>query len=306
MANEGFLMARQSYAVVGATGKIGNVIVHYLLKKGHRVHAIGRHPQKLQDLKNCGADIFAMERFDQPAAYDHSFKGVDAAFLMIPPGYDQNNLEEYQDRVGEALFQSAEKASLSHIINLSSLGAHLSENMGPIKGLFRQEQRLNGLASSIMHLRPSYFFDNLLGTIPTLHRTGFLKTLLNAELAIPMVSTEDIGIKAAEFLDLLNFSAKSAYEFVGPRPLTMPEAARIIGQAIKKEVKYLQASVDETKKEMLTWGFKPKTVELMIEMYLAFNQGKCLPVQKLTADQRGKITFEEFVAKTFIKAYTPA
>jgi uncharacterized protein YbjT (DUF2867 family) len=276
-----------------------------LVKKGHQVRALGRDQKKLDGLKKIGAEVISVESFERESACDQAFAGADAAFLMLPPGYDREDFGLYQDRVGETLKRAAQKCALPYLVNLSSLGAQLSEGMGPIKGLHRQEERLKTLSkTNVVNLRPAYFMENLLWSIPTILQADVLKTSLHPEIAIPMVSTEDIGIKAAEFLELLNFKGQTVFEFTGPRPLTMVEVTRLIGPAIgKPNLKLAAQSIDEAKRELQALGMKPKMIDLMIEMYTAFNQGKCLPTQKITPDQKGKTTLEQFVTKSFVKAF---
>jgi uncharacterized protein YbjT (DUF2867 family) len=297
-------MVKRVYAVIGASGQIGRVVTEYLLKKGHQVKAIGRNQQKLDFLKSKGAEVVPIEGFDKEAPLTKALKGVEALFGMLPPGSSVDNFLAYQDNVGEAIKTALQKNNISNLVNLSSVGAHLPEGTGPIKGLYRQEQRLNALPNlNVLHFRPAYFMENLLFSIPAILQTGALKTPLNPELSLPMVSTEDIGIKVAEFLDRLNFKGQTVFEFGGPRSQNLIEVTKVLGGAIgKPDLKYVQLPYDEVKKGMLAMGMKPSLVELMIEMYKAFNANQCLPTQKLTADHQGKITIEQF-ANTFAQAY---
>lgn len=297
-------MASKVYAVVGATGQIGHVVVEHLLKRGHQVKAFGRDQKKLDGLKSKGAQVISIEGFDREATLNKEFKGVDAVFGMIPPGYGTDNYGAYQDQVGEAIKSAVEKNNIRYLLNLSSLGAHLAEGTGPIKGLYRQEQRLKSLSNvNILHLRPGYFMENFLWSIQTIKQKGVLKTPIKSDLAVPMVSTRDIGMKAADFLDRLDFKGHTVFEFVGLQALTMVEAAKMLGNAIgKPDLKYTQQSYEEAEKEMVASGMKPSIAKLMVEMYQAFNAGSCGPTQKLTADHYGKTTLEQF-AKTFAEVY---
>src|ERR1700722_19236517 len=130
-------MANKTYAIVGATGNIGKVLVETLLKKGHQVHAIGRDKNKLQNLKNKGAEVFALASFDDSSALAKAFDKCDAVFSFIPPDYQQEDFEVYQDKVGESIKQALIKSKIRYVLNLSSIGANLQDGTGPIKGLQR-------------------------------------------------------------------------------------------------------------------------------------------------------------------------
>lgn len=223
---------------------------------------------------------------------------------MIPPGYNTEDLWAFQNRVGETLTDAIGKSSLQAVVNLSSLGADLPSGTGPILGLHRQEERLNTLSHiHILHLRAGYFMENLMWAIPGLLQSDVLKTPLRPDIAVPMVTTSDIGMKVVELLDQLSFMGHTICDFLGPRLVRMGEAVSILGRAIDKpSLKYLQQSDKEVRAEMTHAGIKTKVVEVMLEMYNACNNGKCLPTQELTPDHRGTTSLEEF-AKIFAKAY---
>lgn len=296
-------MAKNTYAIMGATGHIGLALTEKLLKNGHKVRAIGRDKNKLQMSKEKGAEIINSS-FDDVSALTEAFKGCNAIFSFIPPGYNADDLGAFQDKIGEAIKQALMKSKVQHILNLSSIGANLSDGTGPIKGLHRHEKRLNSLPNiNILHLRPAYFMENFLWDIPSIKNTGILGSPINSDLPIPMIATRDIGLKAADLLIFLHFTGHTVVELVGPREVTMKTAAAVLGKAIgKSDLKYLQLPYSEAEKKMLTAGMKPDLVKQMIEMYKAFNEGNIELTQQMKPDQRGKTTLEDF-SKIFAQAY---
>jgi len=77
-------MPKKTYAVMGATGHIGQVLTEKLLEKGHAVRALGRDEKKLSALKDKGAETLS-PAFDDAKGLADAFKGADGVFLMIPP-----------------------------------------------------------------------------------------------------------------------------------------------------------------------------------------------------------------------------
>ena len=296
-------MTKRSYAVMGATGQIGRVVAEELLKRGHEVRALGRERGKLAALQAKGAKTTAI-RFDDPTALAEAFRGTAAVFGFVPPSCDADDLGAYQDRVGEATVAALKKAGTAHVLGLSSLGAHLPEGTGPIKGLHRQEKRLEAISGlSVLHLRPTYFMENFLWSIPTIREHGVNGSALRGDLKIPMVATKDIGARAAEILDRLDFRGRTVLEFVGPRPVTLTEATTALGKAIgKPDLKYVQFPYAEAERAMVGTGMRPNLAALMIEMSRAFNEGKVEPTQPLGTENKGKTTIEEF-APVFAHAF---
>jgi uncharacterized protein YbjT (DUF2867 family) len=121
------------------------------------------------------------------------------------------------------------------------------------------------------------------------------------DLEFSQVATADIGRKAAELLDRLDFKGRRVLEFAGPKELTMVQATKVLGMAIGKPgLKYVEFPYEEAEKSMAGSGMKPATAKLMVDMYRGFNEGLVKPEGPLT--ERGSIPIEDF-AVSFAQAY---
>ncbi len=297
-------MSKKTYAVMGATGHIGRVLTEELLKKGHSVKALGRDAEKLSRLKSKGAETLS-PAFDDAKALAGAFQGVDGVFAMIPPNYTAEDFTAYQDKAGEAIVQALKESGVKHVVFLSSVGADRPEGTGPIAGLYRQEQRLNQLAGvNVLQLRPTSFLENEFHSIPVIKGHGINGSPMPGNVPLARVATKDIGEKAAEILDRLDFKGHEVFEFTGPGEYSQAELTAALGRAIgKPDLKYVQFPYEDAQKAMLGNGMKPQMADLMVEMYKAGNEGKIRPTQELTAEHRGKTTIEEF-AQVFAGAYS--
>ncbi len=297
-------MSKKTYAVMGATGHIGQVLTEKLLEKGHTVKALGRDEKKLSGLKAKGAQTFS-PAFDDAKALAEAFKGSDGVFVMIPPSYAAEDFAAYQDHTGEAIAKAIQDSGVKHVVSLSSIGAEQPSGTGPIAGLYRQEQRLNKLSGvHILHIRPSSFMENQYWSIPVIKTAGVNGSPAPGNFPIPTVATQDIAVKVAELLDQLQFTGREAFDFTGPQEYTLTQVTTALGKAIgKPDLAYVQFSYDDVKKGMVGSGMKPGMADLMIEMHKAGNEGKLHPTQNLTGEHRGKTTIEEF-AKGFAGAYS--
>lgn len=187
------------YVITGATGHTGTRIAEALLAKGKQVRVVGRSAERLQGLAERGAESFAAS-LDDVGAMTRAVRGAGAAYLLIPPSYGEPDFRGYQNRVGQALAEAVSAAGISYVVNLSSVGAHLAERVGPIKGLHDQEERLNRLVGvNVLYLRPASFMENVLFNINLIKQAGINGTPLRADLAIPMIATQDIAPPAVYF-----------------------------------------------------------------------------------------------------------
>lgn len=293
-------MGNKIIAVMGATGQIGHIIVDDLLKRGHTIRAIGRNEKKLRTLLGKGAEINICE-FDDVDCLTEAFQDCYAVFCMLPPNMQEDE-SALQDRDGQAICQALQNANIARVVNLSSIGAEIADGTGPIKGLHRQEERLNALncLKDLIHLRAGYFMENFSSFVPSILNEDVISCPISGDLLIPMVATRDIGWKAADFLERTDPVGHLVFDFVGPHDISFNDAVRILGQVLDNpNLTYVQNSDDEERDNLLKAGIHPATVDLFLEMFKAINDGKFKPTQNLTLEHRGTTSFEEFAHMFF-------
>ena len=187
---------------------------------------------------------------------------------MIPPKYDAPDIVEYQNGIGEALASALENARIPRVVTLSSIGAHLFEGTGPIRGLHDLEKKLDRLGNAeVAHLRAAYFMENHLWNVPVIRERGVNGSPIRPDAPIPMVATKDIADEAARMLLAKTLSGHSVRYLLGPRDLTMTEATRILGHAIgKADLRYIQFPEEEARKAMSGMGMSESVVEALLEI----------------------------------------
>lgn len=285
--------------ITGATGNIGSKISAALLSAGHPVRCIARSREKLDALAAKGAKVAAVSLADT-AALTKAFAGAEAVFAMIPPNYQAPDFLSYQEMIGTSLARAIQASGVQYVVNLSSQGAHLADKTGPIKGLHAQEQRLNQLAGvHVLHLRPTYFMENLLASIPLIQSMNIMGSAIRGDLYLPMIATDDIAAVAARHLVKKDFEGRMVVDLLGQRDLTMEEAARIVGRKIDRpDLTYVQFSYADTQKALVEMGFSDDVAGLFIEMSHAFNEG--LVQGTRTRENTTETSFEDF-ARIFVQ-----
>jgi uncharacterized protein YbjT (DUF2867 family) len=261
-------------AITGATGNIGSRITADLLSKGQNVRCIARTEDNLKNFADKGAEIATIS-LEDTAALSNALTGVEAIFAMIPPHYQALDFRAFQNTIGASIAEAVKTSGVKYVVNLSSQGTHLPGETGPIKGLNDQEQRLNKLTGvNILHLRPTYFMENLLANIDMIKQMNIMGSAIQGDKKMPMIATQDIARFAAERLLKNDFSGTTVKNLLGQRDVSMNEAAEIIGKKINKpDLKYVQFSYEDTEKALVDMGFSADVAGLFIEMSKAFNQG---------------------------------
>lgn len=294
------------YAIIGATGHIGSRVADILLSKNEKVRVIGRDCARLQQYVNRGAEA-AVGDLNDTAFLTGAFKGAEAVFTMIPPNYTAPNFRAYQEVIGNSIAMAINNAGVSHVVNLSSQGADLPRGTGPILGLHDQEIRLNALRGvNVLHLRPTYFMENLLANVPLIHGQGFAGSAVRGDLKFAMIATADIAERVAGHLLARDFTGKSTQDLLGQRDLSMKEAFTIIGRRIGiLDLAYRQFTYDEFSQALLGMGMSRDVSRLFVEMSDALNRGLFAVNRPRNADNTTPTTIETF-AGWFAEVYRGA
>jgi len=291
------------YAITGATGNIGSKAAEILLDRGKKVRVIGRDAARLRTLVSKGAEA-AVGNLQDAAFLTGAFSGVDAVFAMIPPDYTAADFRAYQNEIGSNIAYAIGKAGVKYVVNLSSQGAELPAGTGPILGLYDQEKRLNGLAGvNVLHLRCTYFMENLLMNIPLINGKGIAGSAVRGDRKFAMIATRDIAERVAEHLVSRDFSGKVVKDLLGQRDLSLEEAIGVLGRRIGwPDLKYVQFPYDEAVEGLVAMGISPDASRLFIEMSRALNDGLFAVNRLRTAENTTPTAIEEF-AETFAAAY---
>lgn len=291
------------YVITGATGNIGSKTADILLDRGEKVRVIGRNSDRLRRFVDRGAEA-AVGNVKDTAFLTRAFDGADGVFAMIPPDLTTRDLRDYQGEIGASLATAIQKAGVGHVVSLSSQGADLPSGTGPIMGLRDQEERLNRLKGThIVHLRPTYFMENLLMQIPLINRLGVAASAIRGDVAFAMVATRDIGACVAERLVKRDFTGTSTWDLLGQRDISLDEAFSIVGSAIARPgLKYVRLSYDEAATGMREMGVSTDVARLFVEMSRALNEGRFSVGRPRTPKNTTPTSIEEF-STTFAEAF---
>jgi uncharacterized protein YbjT (DUF2867 family) len=289
--------------ITGATGKTGSAVTEALIAKGQKVRVIGRDAAKLQGFVAKGAEAAVGDLGDR-AFLARALKDADAIYALIPPNLGAADFRAYQKQIGESIVAAIKSSGVRYVVHLSSQGADLPDRTGPIVGLHDQEERLNKLDGvNVMHLRPTYFMENLLMNIDLIKKMNIMGSAIRGNVKFAMIATKDVGAYASERLMKRDFSGKSVRDLLGQRDLSLDEVAVIIGKKLgKSDLKYMAFPYDDAEKGMVAMGLTPDMSRLYIEMSQALNDGLFAVNIPRTRENTTPTSIEEF-ADVFAKIY---
>lgn len=293
------------YAILGATGHTGSVIVNKLLDKGKKVRVFGREIKKLDPFARRGAEMATGDVTDS-GKLSQVFAGAEAVYAMVPPSMTEKDFRAYQDQVTESIATAIEAAGIKNAVVLSSIGADKQEKTGPVTGLHNLETRLGKIKNlNALFLRAGYFMENTLAQVGIIKNFGMLAGPVRADLPLPLIATHDIGEYAADALLALDFQGQQTQELQGPRDASYNEIARIVGAAIgKPALAYVQLPNEQVIQAMMSMGMSKDLASLICEMADALNSGHMKALEPRSAKNTTPTSFEKFVEQVFLPAYS--
>jgi uncharacterized protein YbjT (DUF2867 family) len=292
------------YIITGGAGNISRPLAENLLKAGHSVTVIGRNAANLQPLVALGANA-ATGSVEDKAFLNSVFKGADAVYTMVPPKFNITaNWKGYIGQIGANYRDALKSSGVQHVVNLSSVGAHLPDGCGPVSGLYRAEQALNELGNiNVLHLRPSYFMSNFLGSINMVRHMNILGSNFGGDdFKLVLTDTSDIADIASTALLNLDFKGKS-YQYIVSDVRTTGDIAAVLGKAVHKaDLPWVTFSNEEALGGLLQAGFTAEVAKNYVEMGQAISDGTMMADYWSSEPLQGKVKLEDF-AQVFASVY---
>jgi uncharacterized protein YbjT (DUF2867 family) len=290
----------KNYLVTGSLGNISKVIVEGLVKAGHSVSVITSSAQRVKEIELLGAKALVGHVQDLPFL-KNAFSKADVVYTMIPPIWQTNDWRKSQNEIAENYVAALKASKVTHVVNLSSIGAHLKEGVGPVSGLYDFEQLLNTLPEiHIKHLRPAYFYYNLLSQIGLIKQAGIMGGNFGDQEKVFLVHPKDIGAVALDELLKLNFTGNSVRYIIGEE-LSGEEIANVLGKAINKDLHWVTFTDEQQKAGMMGAGLSETHAAGYTEM------GNALRTGTMQADARAsKLSLSPLKLKDFASEFAKA
>ena len=262
------------YVITGSLGNISKPLAERLVAAGHKVTVISSKADKIAQIEAIGAKA-AIGSVEDIAFLTNTFSGADAVYTMVPPNFSSGNWKKYIADIGQNYAVAIKAAGVKNIVNLSSMGAHMPDNCGPVSGLFYVEKALNYLEKvNVRHLRPGFFYPNFLGNIGMIKHMGIIGSNYGEGSKLVLVHPDDIAEAAAEELLGLSFKGNSI-RYVASDEKTTHEVAAILGKAIgKPDLPWVDLNDDDLRAGMVQAGLPEEIAKSYTEMGAAMRSGE--------------------------------
>jgi len=289
--------------VLGSLGNISKPLAEKLIAAGHEVTVVSNNAEKAAAIEAIGA-IPAIGSVEDVEFLTGAFSGADAVYTMVPPNFITTEWKKYIADTGRGYAEAIKKAGVKNVVNLSSIGAHLPDGVGPVSGIHFVELALNELDGvNVLHLRPAYFYINFYHSVDMIKNAGIIGGNYGAAANLVIVDPGDIAETAAKALDELSFTGKSAVYIVSSEH-TCAEVASIIGNAIGKPgLPWVEFKDEDVINAMTGSGASLDVARNYAQMGDAIRTGIMFEDYYTSKNVvKGKISFEDF-AKELAKSF---
>ena len=227
--------------VTGATGTQGGSVIRNLADKGYELRALTRNPEseKALALKTSGVNVFKGDMND-PESLKEPLDGAYGVF-SVQNFWEAGNVGEIT--LGKAIATAAKEADVKHFVYTSVASADKNTGIVHFDSKFTIEEFIRSIDIPYTIIRPVFFMDNFFMMKEQIDQGNIMNAIL-PDVPIQMLASNDIGrIVTRVFEDRENYLGK-AFDIAGDS-LTMPEAARIFGTKLGKEIRYTTLSMED-------------------------------------------------------------
>lgn len=292
------------YVITGSLGHISKPVSKALIKAGHDVTIITSKADNASKIEALGAKA-AVGSVEDVEFLTKTFTGANAVYTMVPPNFNAKPWKEWIGQIGKNYATAIKKANIKYVVNLSSVGADLPDGVGPVSGLHLAENALNTLTDvNIKHLRPAYFYTNLLANIDLVKHANIIGGNFGVkDKKFGIVHPNDIAEVAIEELLNLNFKNHTV-RYIASDDVSTDDIAKTLGSAIgKPDLKWVVFSNEQAEQGMRGAGLAEEIAKNYVEMGASIHSGAMYgDYWKNHPATLGKTKLEDF-AKEFTAAY---
>jgi uncharacterized protein YbjT (DUF2867 family) len=243
-------------AVIGATGRVGSIVVRELLARDRPVLAIVRDPAKARQLFGQPEGLEVRQaQLDGLAGVRSALRGADTVFIAMGASGLEGNLQR-------AVIQAAASTPVEQVVRLSVL------NTSPTSlGINQRSHWSIDFAARVADvpystIRPAIFAASLLAAAAEVRASRTWTGLAGTGQAA-LIDHRDAAEAAVRVITDPGTWGMH-YDLTGPRLFSWPEAMRVLSDELGEEVTFVTTTERELLARLADAGVPADTAELLI------------------------------------------
>jgi uncharacterized protein YbjT (DUF2867 family) len=266
--------AHATYAITGATGRLGGRIARRLADAGIEQTLLARTPARAPRL--AGATP-APGAYDDHEALVRALRETDRV-LMVSAAESPDRLHAHRTFV-----DAAAEAGVAHLVYISFYAAAPEATFTLARDHWHTEQHIRASGIPFTFLRDNLYAD-------------FMPALVGADGAIrgpagdgraAVVAQDDIADAAVAVLRGPHPHAGRTYELTGPEALTLTDVARILTAVGGRPVSYVPETIEEAYASRAAFGAADWQLDAWVSTYTAIADGSLATVTTAIPDLTG-------------------
>ena len=194
-----------------------------------------REDERSERLHRAGAEVVVADVHDYPAMRE-ALKGVDGVYFTYA-----THLHDLVDATANVAF-AAREAGVKAFVNMSQIVAREDARSPLSRQHWLAEKLLDGAGVGAIHIRPTYFMENLLlFNAAAISEQGKIVLPYGTRGHAP-IAADDIARVVVELLKNPASHVGKRLVLTGPGLFTIEEMARAIGERLGKEVEYVDVA----------------------------------------------------------------
>lgn len=287
--------------VTTPTGQIGRHVVQKLVDTDAPLRVIARDASKLPDSVAIRAEVIEGSHGDAEVI-DRALNGADALFWLAPPDTSRTLEEAYLDFARPAV-DAIRRHGVARVLSVTALGRNTQwqDRAGLVTTSIRMDDMLMETGAAFRGLAMPSFMDNILRQAASIRTKGLMFGPVDPDRKVPTTATRDMGAMAARLLADDSWTGQQELPVLGPEDLSMNDMAAIASEVLGREVRYVQTSYEDLKRQFLSYGASESFAQGYVDMFRAKDEGMD-NVAERDADSRSPTTFREFCEKELAAA----
>ena len=269
------------YAVTGATGQVGRLVLDELLTQAEasKIVALARDPAALSDYAAKGVQVRQAD-YDDPDSLKAAFQGVDRVLLI------SGNAVGQRERQHGNVIDAAKAAGVSYLAYTSILKGDQSPlALAPEHVATEKLLANSGLNYDV--LRNGWYSENYtMGLAPSLESGKIFGAVGEGKLSTATRADFAAGAAAA----LLRGNGGDVYELAGDEAWTMQEFAEEVSRQSGKTVEYVNQSEADYAKTLEGAGLPPPVASMLASTSALSGRGALYDDSKSLSRLSGKPT----------------
>ncbi|MGT2624985.1 SDR family oxidoreductase [Streptococcus thoraltensis] len=254
-------------AITGVTGKLGSLLARDLSQKGIPARLLARRPQAVETLPHM---TVYESYYDKSQTTIDALTGAEVLFMV--------SAREALDRVAEhkALLDAAKSAGVKHIVYTSFYQAAVDATFTLSRDHAATEAYIKELGFTYTFIRDNFYMDFF---VELCQEYGEIKGPAGGG-KVSAVVREDVSAVAFKVLQNPQNFENQILDMTGPESLSMAEIAEIVGRAWRKEISYVEETVEEAYDSRKAWQAEDWEYDSWVSTYTAIEKGELEAVSK--------------------------